>query len=400
MKKHRQCICLFIGSLKAGGAERVTVWLAERFIKKGYRVVILTHTSAENDFFSLPDGVERREIDLNEGKKSVIGKLLINLRRCLRVRSVLKTCKVDVVLAMMPHESVMAVVSAWGLRKRVVISERNAPWHRKQDRIWSSLRKFVYRYSDAQVAQTKAIAQWLQSETLSKRVAIIPNAVQPNLSNSPPTIKPENVLPSGVKLLLAVGTKPYQKGFDLLIEAFSLIASEHQDWQLAIPGLLEEREEEGVTGRGIVQFAESHGLADRVFLPGHVGNIADWYAAADLFVLSSRFEGFPNVLLEAMNSGTPCVSFACETGPGEIIEEGVNGLLVSEISATELARVLSKAMKDEALRAGLAASASMIAQRYSSEAIFAQWCSALELSSEDQLSRRREKEPVLGKDQC
>lgn len=381
MSPARNSICLFIGTLKAGGAERVTVWLASELHRLGHNVVVLTHSTADVDFFTLPDGVKREVVGLDEGRRTLPGKLLVNIRRCLRVRSVLRRHRVTAVLAMMPHESVMAVVSSFGLRTRVIVSERNAPWHRRQDRIWTALRRMIYRHSDAQVAQTQPIASWLRRETGSRRVAIIPNAVQSNLPSGPPIVTPEQYLQPRRKLLLAVGTKPFQKGFDILVAAFARVARDHPEWDLAIPGLLPTRVEEGVSGQDILDVAVREGLGDRVFLPGHLGNISDWYAAADLFALSSRFEGFPNVLVEAMGSGLACVAFACDTGPDEIIQDEVDGLLVRDLTVEALAVVLDRAMGDAALRSQLALEAPSVAQRYAPQKVLGSWCEVLGLPS-------------------
>lgn len=377
-------VCLFIGTLKAGGAERVTVWLASELHRLGHEVVVLTHSSPEIDFFHLPKGIKRESVGFNEGRRSLLGKLLINIRRCVEVRRVLRRHRASALLAMMPHESVMAVVSAFGLGTRVVVSERNAPWHRRQDRIWTALRRMIYRFSDAQVAQTQPIAEWLRRETRSSRVTVIPNAVQPTLPSVPPRVRPADVLRPGRKLLLAVGTKPHQKGFDLLVEAFAQIAGERPDWDLAIPGLLPERVEDGISGRDILDSAAAAELSDRVFLPGHLGNMADWYDAADLFVLSSRFEGFPNVLVEAMAASRACVAFACDTGPDEIIQHGVDGILVRELTVEALAGALAQVIDDVELRARLAAAAADVAQRYAPTSVLDAWCRVLGLPKPEQ----------------
>ena len=384
MSRARRSVCLFIGTLKAGGAERVTVWLANELHRLGHEVVVLTHSSPETDFFTLPEGVRRETVGFNEGRRSFLGKLLINMRRCRQVRRVLRGNRVDTILAMMPHESVMAVVSAFGLRTRVVVSERNAPWHRQQDPIWTALRRVIYRFSDAQVAQTQPIADWLRRETGSCRVAVIPNAVQPTLPSVPPLVRPDTVLQPRRKLLLAVGTKPYQKGFDLLVAAFAQIAGDRPDWDLAIPGLLPERTEEGISGQDILDTAAACGLTDRVFLPGNLGNMADWYGAADLFVLSSRFEGFPNVLVEAMGAGRACVAFACDTGPDEIIHNGIDGILVRDLTVEALGGALAQVMDDVDLRARLGAAAPDVARRYAPASVLGAWCRVLGLTDREQ----------------
>lgn len=381
MKNKQKKFLIFVGSLKAGGAERVAAWLAREFTVHGHVVTLLTYSPAVEDFYELPSSVRRESVGHTEGHSTFAGKLLINVRRCLKVRRLLKEMQIDTVLALMPHESVVAILAGVGLQTRVVVSERNAPWHRRQDRIWSLLRNLVYRFADAQVAQTDLIGEWLRKHTGSRRVHIIPNAVQHPLTSAAPPVNPLNKLPAGKRVLLAAGTKPWQKGFDLLLDAFSLIAATHPEWILVIPGLLRDRVEEGLSGNDLMKKAQQNGIGDRVFMPGQVGNMADWYRIADIFVLSSRFEGFPNVLLEAMSEGLPCIAYDCETGPREIITNDVNGILINSIEVESMAAGISRLMSDDQLRSRLGGAAKDVCVHYSSDRVLQLWSEVLHLKN-------------------
>ena len=115
------------------------------------------------------------------------------------------------------------------------------------------------------------------------------------------------------------------------------------------------------------------GLAERVLLPGRAGNVGDWYAASSLYVMSSRFEGFPNTLAEAMACGLPAVSFDCDTGPRDIIRHEVDGLLVPAGDAAALEAALRRLMADPALRGRFAARASEVRERFSLASVSARW---------------------------
>jgi len=129
------------------------------------------------------------------------------------------------------------------------------------------------------------------------------------------------------RIVLAVGRFTKVKGFDLLIKAFAGIAIAYADWDLVILG-------EGPERSDLEAQVEALGLGHRVKLPGRAGNMPDWYARADLFVMSSHFEGFPLVLVEAMAHGCPAVSFDCDTGPRDIIRDEMDGRLVRPVSDT------------------------------------------------------------------
>jgi|TARA_R110000787_G_scaffold113369_1_gene222554 glycosyltransferase involved in cell wall biosynthesis len=377
-------IALYVGSLGLGGAQRVLLWLARELQERGHRIVFITDEvgEGERNIFRLDPGIKHEFIDLSEGRESAVGKLAINFARVRKLRAILRRNQADTILAMLPRACVLAVLATRGMNCRAVIAERNAPWHRREEQPWEALRRMTYRFAEKQVAQTRPIAEWLERETASRAVHIIPNAVQLPLERLGGGLNPATWLNPNARLLLAVGTKPWQKGFDLLVEAFARVASEHPEWDLAIVGLRSERQENGLSGEDIANLAAKAGLESRVHFPGHVGNMADWYDAADAFVLSSRFEGFPNVLIEALAAGKACVSFDCDTGPEEIIRDGIDGILVREMTATALASALSKVMGDPAVRAGLASEAPQVVDRYAPDAIMAKWCEVLDVTDE------------------
>ena len=153
------------------------------------------------------------------------------------------------------------------------------------------------------------------------RLAAIPNAVR--------KLEGERASLNGTTILAAGRLTP-QKGFDLLIEAFARLAAAHPDWRLRICGGGPEREE-------LERLIDQHGLADVVSLTGRVKRLGEEMARASLFVLSSRFEGFPLILVEAMSKGLPVVSFDCPTGPREVIHDHRNGILVPPADIDALA---------------------------------------------------------------
>jgi len=369
-------IALHVGSLGLGGAQRVILWLARHLIEQGHVVVLVTDEADEvTDFFAPPPDVVREAIGLSEGRSGVIGKALINIARVRRLRSILKRHRIDTVLAMLPRACVLATLATRGLDCRVVLAERNAPWHRVEEFPWEQLRRGVYRLASCAVGQTEPVADWLRREAGMRDVRIVPNAVQLPLARLDPALCP----PNGGRLLLSVGTKPWQKGFDLLLEAFVRVAPRYPDWRLAIAGLSPGRAENGITAADLMARADEEGLAKRVLLPGRVGNMADWYDVADAFVLSSRFEGFPNVLIEAMSHGCASVAFDCETGPSDIVRDEIDGLLVPDGDVNALADALDRIMSDSDLRARLSEAAPAITERFDKARVAALWHDALDI---------------------
>jgi glycosyltransferase involved in cell wall biosynthesis len=167
------------------------------------------------------------------------------------------------------------------------------------------------------------------------------------------------------RTVLAAGRLTPQKGFDLLIPAWAKIAGDHPDWRLRICGRGTQEEE-------LRALVAEHGLEDVVTLPGPQDMSVEM-AEASIFALSSRFEGFPLILLEAMSKAMAVVAFDCPTGPGDIIDDHENGLLVPEKDVDALAAALSEMMADEDLRRHCAPRAAQTAHEYTMEVVGPQW---------------------------
>ena len=168
------------------------------------------------------------------------------------------------------------------------------------------------------------------------------------------------------RTVLAVGRLTPQKGFDLLLEAFARIAADFTDWRLVILGSGTDRD-------ALVEQATQLGIAESVELLGWTAEVASWFSNADLFVLSSRYEGFPNVLLEAMAAGVPVISFDCESGPREIVRHELDGLLVPAGDVAALASAMQRLMADETLRHTYGQRGREVTERFSVAEFFRRW---------------------------
>ena len=231
---------------------------------------------------------------------------------------------------------------------------------------WEHLRRFAYPLLDAVVTLTNSSASWVAKNTGARHVEVIPNPVIWPLPSHPPRLDPQDYLKPGQRVLLGVGRLTEQKGFDLLIAAFAELAPRFPDWVLVILG-------EGPLRHQLEDQVLASGLRGRVLLPGVAGNIGDWYQRADIYVMSSRFEGFPNTLLEALAYGIPSVSFDCPTGPGDIIRHGVDGFLIPPGNLEELTQTLERLMYDEPLRRRLGERAVDVRERFSLKRIATMW---------------------------
>ncbi|MFM0551139.1 glycosyltransferase family 4 protein [Paraburkholderia sediminicola] len=360
-------ILLFIHSLHYGGAERVAMNLSSEWVAQGLNVSVVTLTSTASDFYALHDSVERITLDLAGGSDGLAGAIFANARRMLALRRVLRQVKPDVVLGIETRPSILAILAGLGLPCKVIATEHIHPPMLFEGKLWECLRRWTYPLADKVVALTQKSKVWLQDNCNCKAVTVIPNSISLPIPVVEPVVPPQQVVGAGRRVLLAAGRMAEQKGFDILIDSFGRIASDFPAWDLVILG-------DGDDRRSLVEQVAAAGLNERVLLPGQVGNMPDWYERADLYVLSSRFEGFSMTIVEAMASGCAVVSFDCDAGPGDIITHGHDGLLVREVGdPQELANALSTLMSDDETRALMASRARAVVDRFSVARVFSMW---------------------------
>ena len=234
-----------------------------------------------------------------------------------------------------------------------MVSERSDPARQSLGLIRNTLRKRVYHRAACVVALTEASADYLRP--FSDPVAVIPSAI------APPAFLSDRALASDAKTIVGAGRLENEKGFDRLLSAFAQSTTNNPTWRLVIYGDGSQRE------KLLIQ-ADTLGIRDRFQLPGWVRPLSSELSEATLFCLSSRYEGFPSVLLEAMSMGVPSVSVDCESGPRIIIEHGRNGLLV-EPSAQGLADGIGRMINNPDEREKLGCAGKSVVDEFSWESM-------------------------------
>jgi len=183
---------------------------------------------------------------------------------------------------------------------------------------------------------------------------------------NPLSFFPQESSPLDQKKVIAVGKQGFQKGYDLLLQSWQQLRQKYPDWQLEIYGKHDPNQ-------GLKALASALNLSDSVHFYDPVKDIENKYLESSLFVLSSRFEGFGMVLIEAMACGVPCVSFDCPCGPSDIIANGTDGLLAKNGDIADLAAQLSILMANDPMRINMGKKAKENVQRYLPEVIVKQW---------------------------
>ncbi len=362
-------ITCIIHSLNGGGAERVMAGLVDRLSQRGHEVTLITFDDGGQDRYRVDEEVERVSLDFMGDSSGTFTAVWANLRRIRLLRSAILRSSADVVLSFCDVTNVLTLLAASMTSIPVVVAERSDPEAQRMSQPWQWLRPRLYRRAAAVTSLTTAAAQTISRWT-GRQVVLIPSAV-----DAPPDRESQRRGP-GRRRVIAAGRLEPEKGFDRLISAFSVLTPAHPDWDLHIFGDGRQRE-------SLSRQAEALEVSDRVFFPGWCQPLWDELRQADLFVLPSRYEGFPSVLLEAMAVGCCCVAVDCASGPRSIIRDGSNGLLVRnpwEIEDQEgefvsphddsprliatLSETMARCMSDAPLRERLAAEARSITERF------------------------------------
>jgi glycosyltransferase involved in cell wall biosynthesis len=359
-------LLIAISSLSGGGAERTVATLSAQWVAAGHRVRVVTIASATQDAYELDPAVERVALDLQRAGVNPAVTVINNIRRVLALRRQLRAFEPDVAIGMMAVTNMLLALAAMGLRTRTLGCERVHPPRVPFSAPRALARNWLYGRLTAVAALTERSAAWLRANTKARRVFVVPNAVALPMPHAEPVVAPETVCRPGRKILLGVGRLDPQKGFSNLIRAFASVQSAHPQWDLVILG-------EGALRPELEREVKVLGLDGRVFLPGRVGNLADWYTAASLFALSSEFEGFPNALLEAMAHGVPSVSYDCDTGPAEIIRNDIGGVLIQPGDTAAFAKAMDRLMASPSALADMGADARTVRQRFAMSEVLGMW---------------------------
>ena len=377
-------VVLYVDSLKIGGAERVTLTFARWLRRNGWEPIVLTRQSPERDFYPIPPGVKRAVEPPDPRWLRLLGRWGFPWR-VRRLRRWLRDQQVTLAVGMTTKPAVKLLLAARPLRIPCAVSERNFPPLKPMALPWGVLRRISYRWAAMHIVQTRATGDWLRQRLGAEPQLLLPNPVQWPLPRFEPEVSPERWLadaavPAGAPVLLAAGTKSHQKGFDLLMPAFVEMLKREPTAHLVILGLTQEPYRGVDQQKALRRMLRQHPQAQRqLHFPGRVGNMTDWYRRATLFVLPSRYEGFPNVLLEAMAEGCCCVAADCPHGPSDLLRHDVDGLLLPmNTGATHWADCLVQLLQDPQRRQRLQMEAATVRQRFSDAALEQQLVQALE----------------------
>ena len=358
-------IAFVIYSLSVGGAERVASTLINYWASAGEQVTLVTLGSVETDFYRIDARVKRIGLGLtseSNNRREFIGN---NLRRVRSLRAFFRSFESDVIISFMDKTNVLVLLATFGLGVPVIVSERIDPRKYPIGTVAAGLRRVLYPSARAVVVQTAGIGQWARGIVGKEAIRVIPNPISEQFLGSHASNGT-----SAHHTVVAIGRMVPQKGFDRLLAAFAKCAERHPEWTLRVVG-------EGAERPLLQELASKLGLESRIRLDTLTKEPEKVLRDSDLFVLSSHYEGFPTVLIEAMACGLPVISFDCPTGPGEIIRDGIDGVLVPPDDVEALAKAMDNLMGAQQKRQRLAARAVEVSDRFGLPRVMAMWSEVL-----------------------
>ena len=309
MKKN---ICFLVGNLSSsGGTERVTSLIANEIAEEdGYNISILSLVDGKTPFFDLNPLISIHS--LYDKKISFKSNFLSTV---WKIRKFLQEYQIDTLIVVDTISCIFTVPALIGLKIKHICWEHFNFINNNGVKLRDFSRKLAVRHCDYVITLTEKDKNvWLKN-LKNIHAQII------NIANPCPFPIQDYRKEKNTKTVLAVGRLTHVKGFDMLLEAWFQVNKLMPEWKLKIVG-------DGEDKLILSEFIKRNKLIESVVLVGNTNNVSKYYEEAEIFCLSSRFEGFPMVLLEAQAFGLPIVAFDCETGPAEIVEHNINGLLV------------------------------------------------------------------------
>lgn len=355
-------ITLIISSLKFGGAERVMSVIANYWASSKKHVTLITLDSADRDFYSLDSRVKRVALQLAARSDTFRQAFNNNRRRIKQLRREIIASRPDVVLSFEDKTNILTLIAARPLKVPVLISERTDPRYHKIGRFWEACRVIVYPMASAVIVQSGSVRHWAENIIPKEFISVIPNPVWLTPARCLDT---DNLLPARQNIV-SMGRLEPEKGFDLMLTAFARCAAKYPDWAITILG-------EGTERSRLEKLANRLGIEDKTSFPGVIKDPTTILQSADLFVMSSHYEGFPNALLEAMTCGLPVISTDCPSGPREIIRNGENGILVPPENVDTLAAAMDKLMGNPEERRRLADGAVKVTESFGLNKVMEMW---------------------------
>jgi GalNAc-alpha-(1->4)-GalNAc-alpha-(1->3)-diNAcBac-PP-undecaprenol alpha-1,4-N-acetyl-D-galactosaminyltransferase len=367
----QKAIAFISYGLSPGGSERVITTLANSFCMT-YEVFLVTLVDCES-FYPLDPRIKHLSCDLHTDSKSIgVNRIYEYFKTIKRLTNIFKDNEIELVISFFTTVNVMSIIASKWSSIPCIVSERNNPVANAPSFFWKALRNLTYKFTDSLIVQTLANANYFQEIMPVKKIKVVPNPLAGILTDKRKLVANSE----REKIILNVGRLDSNKSQDLLLRAFANVSND--DWRIQLVGDGDQFE----NYRGLTQVL---GIEKKVEFLGTKKNIWDFYNKSMIFVFTSKSEGFPNALIEALYFGLPSISTNCPHGPSELINNGINGYLIPVDDQKQLEDKLSLLMNDETIRSKFSIQALIDSKAYKIDNIQQLWMSHIKALLDDQL---------------
>jgi GalNAc-alpha-(1->4)-GalNAc-alpha-(1->3)-diNAcBac-PP-undecaprenol alpha-1,4-N-acetyl-D-galactosaminyltransferase len=337
---NKKKIFFFISSMELGGAEK-QVYLLIKKLQKKFNISLITFKNKNTDFYKLDQEVKRYCFPIRKNM-NFFSKLLSYFLLLVKIRKIFFKQNPQTVIGFLPIPSLIMLLAIRGNKTKKIISIRNNPDFQKINIFWNILNFFLQKSANEIVVQTNSLKNKLKHKFKNKNITVIPNLIFFLKGKN----KKKNIInPPNTKFLLSVGKIHWQKGFDILLDSYlDVIKNKKINLFILSNSVNIDYNHYKILKRKIT----NNNISKQVKILFDVANIDKWYKKSHLYIQSSRFEGYPNSLLEALNNKSKVFAFNCEHGPKEIIKLFKSGKLMpisSKILTKNIIHFLDKKLK-------------------------------------------------------
>lgn len=355
--KPKKNIAFVVYSLNSGGAERVVTTLANYFALQ-YNVTIITIVNT-TPFYTINKEITLKScVDKINNSKNLVSALKNNTKLIKTIKKHLKSENINLVLSFMTTSNVLSLIASKSLKIPCIISERSNPYIYTNNSFWDKLVRYTYPKANFLVVQSNLIKNYYQTFVKSNRVIILPNPISETLSSQ------KNISKKRTPTIINVGRLDSNKAQDVLLKAFASINK--KDWKLVLIG-------DGELRKDYEKLTKKLHIANNVIFTGNINDVQNYYNTASIFAFTSKSEGFPNALIEAMYFEMACISTDCPTGPSDIIENTKNGFLIEVNNQSQLESRLIELIDNNTLRDSLGKEAFKTAKAYEVTQVAEKW---------------------------
>ena len=305
-------LLIVIESMKRGGTQKNVYNLIQRINSKNYKINVVTFNKDKESILSLGKYVDSYCMQMPGVSRNIFQAIYFNIKRILILRRFYSKTKPDIILSFIFTTNILVILSSLFINKRVIVCERNDPKNQKLFFIWSFLRKILYKKATIVTVNSLHALSFFSKTVNEKKLKYIPNFTNAIIkSNSKIDFK---------FFVLAVGRLTYQKGFDILVKDFLEVKKKYINLKLIILG-------SGPELNNLKKIIPKN--CKEILLLGDI-DPTPYFKKCEAFILSSRYEGIPNVLIEAMSFSKPIIIYNSSTGMDEYVSDMNEAIILNQ----------------------------------------------------------------------